>query len=237
MSRRWMLDGIEALSHAFSSLPRPSFVISSALKIPASFFRASATLLRLVMSDFNPTSWGQSHGQHTYSEGPNRPENIPTIGESSSIQQSVVLLTQIWRSKVIWLPQMTPNISTMVMVPVHQQYPTPSTIQLFHQLGHPVRKPKYHSSADINLIFLVSSFPHPSVGHPTDVPHGRFTNHYPGHQPTGYYRTPYTSWLGSPSTANQYSLGDQAPMDTTFLPPPPPTTSNELHFFSQQPSR
>ena len=151
-------------------------------------------------------------------------------------------------------------------VPVHQQRAAPSTIRLLSQLDHPVRKPKYHPSVDVNLISLVSSFPSTSFGHPADVPLGQFTNHYSGHQPM-YYRTPctsatamdpsssfmdltpftytnppqlpasYTSWPGNFGTANPLSLGDQAYIEPTSLQPLPPTTSNEFWFLSQPPSR
>jgi len=231
------------------------------------------------MDRFTPTIWRQSHAHHSYSEDPNRPINMPPIGESSSIQQFYPAVCRVTKSapqtrhpKGIWLALMTLDINTMVIyclspVLVHQQCPTLSTICLLSQLGRPVRMPKHHSSTDINFIVLASLFPNPSFGHPADVPHGQFMNHYSVHQPTEYYLVPYTSAtdMGPPSLSidltpstntnppqlpaslishpgnlgatNPFSLDAQSHMYPTFLQAPLPTTSNEVPFFSQPPSR
>ena len=139
-----------------------------------------------------------------------------------------------------------------------------STIRLLSQLGHPVSNPKYHTSAAIDLIILVSSFPDPSVGHPAGVSHGPFTSHYSGHQLTEYYLGPYTtttamdppsssmgltpsthtnpqqlpaSHPGNPSATSTFSQDAQGHMGPKFLQSPLPTTSSEVPFFSQPPSR
>jgi len=94
----WTLDDIEPLSHA---LPTSSFVISSALKslriVP---FHASVALVHPVMDDTTQTIERQSNPQHSYSEDPNQPNNRPPVGESSSIQRSILSLTGHLRSGV-----------------------------------------------------------------------------------------------------------------------------------------
>ena len=163
----------------------------------------------------------------------------------------------------------TITIVTRYLSPVlvHQQFHNLSTTQLLSRLGRPVRNPKYHSSAIINLIFPVSSFSDSSVGHPADVPRGPLTNYYSGHQHTerylGTYNSAtavgpsstfmdlvpststnppqppasYISWLGNLSIANPLSADAQVHMDTTFLSLPLPTASNELPFSPRPLSR